>query len=79
MEEKNIRLNKQHLHPDDVTGFFNRPNPSSRTMVLGVEWSGSTASVLDGIGQYHTLAALSPEKQHWLPLHKRLGLTLARN
>jgi hypothetical protein len=24
--------------PDEVTGFFNSPNPSSRTMALGSTW-----------------------------------------
>jgi hypothetical protein len=50
--------------PDEVTGFFNRPNPSSRTMALGSTQTlkeMNTRNLPAGIGKLaHTLTTSPP-------------------
>jgi hypothetical protein len=58
------RLKVAGLIPDEVAGFFNLPNPSSRTMIVESTQPLTKMSTKGGVksGMYGELESISKEK-----------------
>jgi hypothetical protein len=68
-------------NPDEVIGFFNWPNPSSRTMALGLTHPLTEMSTRNLPGRYRAAGAwgCQPHRHLWADCLKNVGASTSHN